>query len=93
MLEAFIEERLVDEVKALGGIALKFTPMGYNGMPDRVVLLPGGRMCFVEFKAPSKKPTPLQNECHRLLRSLGYRVFVVDSIMQIGVVLDAVLSS
>jgi len=56
MREKIIEKELVRAVKDKGGIAPKFTSPGFDGMPDRLVLLPGGRMGFVELKAPGKKP-------------------------------------
>lgn len=59
-------------------------------MPDRIVLLPGGHMAFVEVKAPGRKPRPLQTARHRLLRALGFRVYVLDSIEQITVILSQI---
>ena len=74
-----IEQKLVKKVRAAGGICPKFISPGFDGMPDRLALLPDGRMVFAEIKAPGKKPRPLQMSRHRLLRSLGYRVFIIDS--------------
>ena len=74
----------------LGGIAPKFVSPGYDGMPDRIVLLPGGRMAFVEIKAPGKVPRPLQEARHRMLRKLGFKVFVLDQPEQIGGILDEI---
>ena len=59
MRERDIEQKLVKAVKGQGGIALKLTCPGYTGMPDRMVLFPCGRLCFVEVKAPGKVPRPL----------------------------------
>ena len=70
-------------VKAAGGIAPKFTSPGFDGMPDRIVLLPGGHMAFVEVKAHGKKPSPIQMARHRLLRRLGFKVYVLDDERQI----------
>ena len=61
-----------------------------DGLPDRIVLLPGGRMGFVEVKAPGKKARPLQESRHGLLRSLGYRVYVLDDSGQIGGIIDEI---
>lgn len=58
MREKTIERKFVAAVKAAGGLALKFTSPGFDGMPDRSVLLPGGKMAFVEVKAPGEKPRP-----------------------------------
>ena len=90
MREKAIEKKLVQEVKAVGGIAPKFTSPGFDGMPDRIVLLPGGHMGFVEAKAPGEKPRPLQLARHRLLRGLGFRVYVLEDERQIGEILDEI---
>ena len=88
MREKQIEKKLAEEVKKHGGIALKFVSPSFDGMPDRLVLIPDGHIAFVELKAPSKKPRPLQLARHRLLRSLGFRVYVIDGAEQIGGMLD-----
>lgn len=62
-------------------------------MPDRIVLLPGGRMGFVEVKAKGARPRPLQEARHRLLRTLGFKVFVLDGEEQIGGILDEIRTS
>ena len=62
-------------------------------MPDRLVLLPDGYIAFVELKAPGKKPRPLQLARHRLLRRLGFPVYVIDREEQIGGMLDELLST
>ena len=90
MREKIIEKELVKAVKAMGGIAPKFTSPGFDGMPDRLVLLPSGRMGFVELKAPGKKPRALQMARHRLLRRLGFKVYVIDEINQIDSVLEEI---
>ena len=56
-------------------------------MPDRLVLLPGGRVIFVEVKAPGMRPRPLQLRVHELLRRLGFVVHVLDGAEQIEAVL------
>ena len=93
MREKQIENKLASEVKKAGGIALKFVSPSFDGMPDRLVLLPDGHIAFVELKAPGKKPRMLQLARHRLLRSLGFRVYVIDSVEQIGGMLDEVRAS
>lgn len=84
MREKKIEAKLAEEVRQHGGLAPKFTSPGFDGMPDRIVLMPGGHMAFVEVKAPGKKPRPLQAARHRLLRNLGFAVYVLDDASQIG---------
>ena len=90
MYERTIEQVLVARARAMGGIAPKFTSPGFDGMPDRLVLLPSGRMGFVELKAPGKKPRALQEARHKLLRRLGFKVYVIDEINQIDSVLEGI---
>ena len=92
MREKQIERKLTDDVKGMGGIAPKFVSPGYDGMPDRIVLLPGGHIGFVEVKAPGEKPRALQLARHEMLRRLGFKVYVLDDEQQIGGILDAILS-
>ena len=90
LYERTIEQELAARTRAMGGIAPKFTSPGFDGIPDRLVLLPGGRMGFVELKAPGKKPRALQMARHRLLRRLGFKVYVIDEINQIDSVLEEI---
>ena len=78
MREKVIEQKLVSEVKRRGGICPKWVSPGFDGMPDRLALLPDGKAGFVEVKDKGKKPRPLQEARHRLLRDLGFQVFVLD---------------
>ena len=93
MREKEIENQLVSQVKKIGGIAVKFVSPGFAGMPDRLVLIPDGHIAFVELKAPGKKPRPLQLARHRLLRLLGFRVYVIDRAEQIGGMLDEICAT
>lgn len=77
--EKTIETYLREEVKKLNGRAYKWESPGNAGVPDRIVLLPTGKVYFVELKAPGKKPTPLQIAQHRKLEMLGHNVYVLDS--------------
>ena len=90
MLEKTIEHKLAVTVKKHGGIAVKFVSPNYDGMPDRLVLLPDGVCAFVEVKAPNKKPRPLQKARHRLLKKLGFKVYVLDDAEQIGGIIDEI---
>ena len=90
MREKEIEQKFTLTARRTGGLALKFVSPGMSGMPDRLVLLPGGRMAFVEVKAPGRAPRPLQEARHRTLRRLGFRVFVLDRPEQIGGILDEI---
>jgi hypothetical protein len=84
MREKLTEQKLVRVVKDSGGIAVKFVSPGYDGMPDRLVLLPYGKIAFVEVKANGMKPRPLQIRRHVLLRRLGFLVYILDDEEQIG---------
>lgn len=90
MREKNIEQKLVMEAKRRGGMAAKFISPGMDGMPDRLVLLPGGNIGFVELKAPRKKPRPVQALRIRQLQRLGFYAAVIDGADQIGGVLDAI---
>ena len=79
MLEEKIEAYLVKRAKELGGVAEKFVSPGRSGVPDRIVMLPGGLLIFVECKATGKKATPAQQRDHERRRKLGFDVYVVDS--------------
>lgn len=79
MLERDVEKALVKRVKELGGKCEKFTSPGRRSVPDRLVTLPGGKICFVELKAPGKKPTAGQLKDHRERRALGCEVYVIDN--------------
>ena len=90
MREREVERRLVTEVKKRGGLAPKCTSPGLDGVPDRLVLLPDGRLAFVEVKAPGQKMRPLQLLRKRQLEELGFRVYCIDRPKQIGGVLDEI---
>ena len=90
MREKNIEQKLVKVVKSAGGIAPKLTCPGFDGMPDRLVLMPEGRIGFVEVKAPGKEPRPLQVRRHETLRNLGFKVYVLDTPEQIGGILHEI---
>ena len=88
MREQEIELQLVRAVKNMRGRAVKFMSPGFDGMPDRLVLLPGGKCGFVEVKAPGKKPRALQVVRHEMLKELGFKVYVLDAIGQIEEIID-----
>ena len=90
MREKQVEQKLVRAVKARGGICPKFVSPGFDGMPDRIVLLPGRHFGFVEVKAPGEVPRPLQVSRHRLMKKLGFQVYVLDDPEQIGGILDEI---
>lgn len=83
MRESVIEARLVERIHDLGGMAPKFKSPQRRGAPDRLVLMAGGKVTFVELKAPGEEPEPHQLREHDRLRALGFTVLVVDSIDEI----------
>lgn len=78
-MEKTVEQYLRKQVKKAGGLALKLVCPGFTGVPDRLILLPGGQMCFAETKDAGKTPRPRQKRVHGMLRELGFWVFVPDS--------------
>lgn len=93
MREREIENKLVDAVKAQGGVCWKFVSPSTAGVPDRIILMPMGRIAFVEIKAPGERPRKLQLARHRLLRRLGFKTYVLDNPEQIGGILDEIQTS
>jgi hypothetical protein len=81
--EGMLERRLKHEVEKNGGMALKFTSPSMAGLPDRIVLIPGGKAIFVEMKAPGKKLRPLQQKRKSQLEAIGFTVYCLDSIQSI----------
>lgn len=88
MREKELEQKLKKEVKKRSGLCLKFVSPGFAGVPDRLLLLSKGRMSFVEVKKPGEVPRMLQKSRHRLLRKLGFKVFVLDREDQIERIID-----
>lgn len=93
MQEANVEKYLIRYVKDKGGLCLKFISASMRGLPDRIVILPQGKIFFIELKAKGKKPRPEQTRVHKLFNSLGAKVFVADSKESVRSVVDEVYSS
>ena len=89
MRESKVEQFFVDAVKKAGGLALKFTSQSMNSVPDRLVLLPGGKAAFVELKAPGKQMRPQQRKRRKQLVALGFPVLCVDRMEQTAPVMAA----
>ena len=90
MREKETEAKLVKAVRKLGGLAPKFVSPGLDGVPDRLVLLPGGKIAFIELKAENRKMRPLQVRRKRQLESLGFLVYCIDRPEQIGGILNEI---
>lgn len=93
MNEKYIESELTKAVKQNGGVYWKFTSPGTAGVPDRIVLMPKGHIAFVEVKAPGEKPRKLQLSRHKLLRRLGFQVYVLDALEDIEKIIKEVMSN
>ena len=83
MKEYAVEKHLIRKAQARGGACLKFTSPGTAGVPDRIVILPGGKIGFAELKAPGKKPRRLQKAVIRDLYRRGCRVATIDNLKSV----------
>lgn len=90
MKEKTIEKKLVKELEKIGGLCLKFNSQSMVGIPDRVILYKGGKLAFAETKAPSGKLRPIQVAVKSKLESLGFKVYVVNTIEKIKEVVDEI---
>lgn len=83
MKEYAVEKHLIRKAQARGGACLKFTSPGTAGVPDRIVILPGGKIGFAELKAPGKKPRRLQRAVIRDLYRRGCRIATIDNLKSV----------
>lgn len=90
-MEKKIERRLRNKVKKAGGMALKLRDAMYAGFPDRTILMPNGKMYFVELKSPGKKPDPLQVLAMAKLRELGFTAVWFDNETELDNFLNSIL--
>ena len=90
MLEKEIEEKLVEKVRGLNGLCLKFTSPSLTGVPDRMILLPKGKIGFVEVKRKGQRPKKIQRLRIKQLKELGFLVFVLDDREKIEEILDEI---
>lgn len=93
MEENRVERRLKTQIEKIGGRALKFISPGVTGVPDRIVLLPGGRIIFVELKAPGKKLRKIQEYRAKELRALGFEVKCLDTVEKIDLFIKDVMQN
>ena len=82
--EKDLDRKLRVRVRALKGWSIKLMTDLVRGLPDRLVLLPGGYIIFAEIKTKGKSPTPIQKNIHRKLTKMGFKVYVVDSLQIIN---------
>lgn len=90
MRESVIEARLRDGVKAMGGICWKFVSPGTTGVPDRIIILPGGRIIFVELKADTGRTSDIQQYRINELRRIGADVRILKGLSQVKAFLKEV---
>ena len=91
MQEKLIEQKLTKAIKEKGGIAFKFISPGFNGVPDRLILLPGGKIAFAEIKSDGEKLRPWQARRKKQLESLGFNVYVLREEKQISQLLSKLI--
>lgn len=89
MLEREVEKKLIRPIRELGGLCLKLVCPGFTGVPDRMILLPGGRVVFVETKAPGKTERPRQVLVQGILRRLGFTVYsTIDTPAKVAAIVE-----
>lgn len=93
MLEKHIEQKFKKAVENAGGICLKLDPTTLVGIPDRLAILPGNHIAFIELKAPGKQPRPIQVHRHNQLRAIGCMVRILDNPNDIESLINEIRSS
>lgn len=89
ILEKDLEAKLCKEIRFMGGYALKWICPSFAGVPDRIILLPGGRVAFAEMKRPKgSKVAPLQKYWRRVLLGLGFRHYMIYTEEDLGKALE-----
>lgn len=92
MREKVVEKMLMEEVKKRGGLCEKWNS-GTVGWPDRICILPDGKVGFVEVKRPGEEPRPIQAYRIKKLKELGMKAYVLDHPNKIGGILDDLQST
>lgn len=87
MREKYIEQTFRRKVLQRGGLCVKLHPYE-AGIPDRMVLMPGGKIFFCELKSPTGRTRPIQDAYHAVLRKLGFDVYVLNNTQDIPELLD-----
>ena len=80
-MEKDVERYLRSEIEKLGGLCLKFVSPGNAGVPDRLVILPGGRVWFVEVKTDGGRVRPLQRWWQKKLRAVGIPSLIIKGMV------------
>ena len=77
--ESQLERKLFERVKKMGGMCLKFVSPGRAGVPDRIILMPCGKIYFVEMKSASGEVNPIQKYVFEKFKNLGFEVKILNS--------------
>lgn len=93
MLEKEVEKFLIREVKKIGGISFKFISPGNAGVPDRIVILPSGKVIFVELKTDKGKLTKLQEVQIKKISDLGADARVLRGIERVEEFINEIQST
>lgn len=82
MLESTLEQAVRKHIRSLGGRCYKWVCPGENGVPDRICILPGGKIIFIELKRPGRKDgmSARQKKIFRILKALGCKAWRIDSL-------------
>lgn len=88
MLEKDLEKKLKAGVELKGGIALKLVAIGWAGLPDRLILMPGGKVYFIEMKAPGKALRKLQDVMRLKLLQMGFICYRIDTLEKVKTFLE-----
>lgn len=91
--EKVVERKLVELVKINGGMCIKLLCDQLIGLPDRMCLFPGHKIVFVELKTTGQKPKRIQTHMHNKLRTLGFRVEVIDTVESVANFIDDIVLS
>ena len=89
--EKLVERKLVELIKQNGGLCIKLLTNQFTGLPDRMCLLPQGKLIFVELKTTGAKPRKVQLCVHNMLRKIGFRVEVIDSVSGVKALIEELI--
>lgn len=89
--EKLVERKLVELCKINNGLCIKLLCNHILGLPDRICLFPKAKLVFVELKTTGKKPRKIQIYMHNKLRTLGFRVEVIDSVQKVFDLIDEMI--
>lgn len=88
--EKLIEKNLREKIKSLGGFALKFHCLSVSGFPDRIVLMPFGKIYFIELKSEGKTLGKLQVIWKRELNRLGFYCERIDTLLKLEAFINTI---